>query len=91
MRQAIGMVHRGDSVEVLDIKIAPGTSRGPVYAKLRAVLHPVRRPSRWLLVRTGKNEETIKNSSFRPCTARRVRVGVQVHNPVAYMEGFPDV
>ncbi len=39
----LGMVHRGDSVEVLDIEIAPGTSRGPVYAKLRAVLHPVRR------------------------------------------------
>jgi hypothetical protein len=42
----LGMVHRGDSVEVLDIEIAPGTRRGPVYAKLRAVLHPVPRRSR---------------------------------------------
>lgn len=31
----LGMVHRGDSVEVLDIEIAPGTRRVPVYAKLR--------------------------------------------------------
>jgi len=35
----LGMVHRGDSVEILDIEIEPGTSRVPVWAKLRAVLH----------------------------------------------------
>ena len=35
----LGMVHRGDSVEILDIEVAPGRSKVPVYAKLRAVLH----------------------------------------------------
>ena len=35
----LGMVHRGDSVEILDIEIEPGTSKVPVWAKLRAVLH----------------------------------------------------
>ena len=42
----LGMVHRGDSVEVLDIEIAPGTSKAPVWAKLRAVLHPIKESSR---------------------------------------------
>ncbi len=42
----LGMVHRGDSVEVLDIEIEPGTRRVPVWAKLRAVLHHIERPSR---------------------------------------------
>ena len=42
----LGMVHRGDSVEVLDIEIEPGTRKVPVYAKLRAVLRRVERPSR---------------------------------------------
>ena len=42
----LGMVHRGDSVEVLDIEISPGRRRGPVWAKLRAVLHRVERPSK---------------------------------------------
>lgn len=35
----LGKVHRGDSVEVLDIEIDPGTRKVPVWAKLRAVLH----------------------------------------------------
>ena len=36
----LGMVHRGDSVEVLDIYIkTPSTKTIPVWAKLRAVLH----------------------------------------------------
>ncbi len=35
----LGMVHRGDSVEILDIEIDSGTSKVPVWAKLRAVLH----------------------------------------------------
>ena len=35
-----GMVHRGDSVEVLDLYTAtPSTETVPVWAKLRAVLH----------------------------------------------------
>ncbi len=42
----LGVVHRGDSVEVLDIEIEPGTRKVPVYAKLRAVVHHVQRPSR---------------------------------------------
>ncbi len=35
----LGMVHRGDSVEILNIEIDSGTSKVPVWAKLRAVLH----------------------------------------------------
>ena len=35
----LGMVHRGDSVEILDIEIEPGTRKVAVWAKLRAVLH----------------------------------------------------
>ncbi len=35
----LGMVHRGESVEILDIEIESGTSKVPVWAKLRAVLH----------------------------------------------------
>ena len=35
----LGMVHRGDSVEILDIQVESGTSKVPVWAKLRAVLH----------------------------------------------------
>jgi len=36
----LGMVHRGDSVEILDLYIeAPSTEMVPVWAKLRAVLH----------------------------------------------------
>ena len=42
----LGMVDSGDIVEVLDIKIEPGTRRVPVYAKLRAVLHPIHTPGR---------------------------------------------
>ncbi len=38
----LGMVHRGDSVEILDIEIEPGTSKVPVFAKLRAVLHSIK-------------------------------------------------
>ena len=38
----LGIVHPGGSVEVLDIEIAPGTTKVPVWAKLRAVLHPVK-------------------------------------------------
>ncbi len=38
----LGMVHRGDSVEILDIEIAPGTSKVPVLAKRRAVVHSVK-------------------------------------------------
>lgn len=40
----LGMVHRGERVEVLDIAVAPGTSRVPVWAKLRAVLHSTQAP-----------------------------------------------
>ncbi len=36
----LGMVRRGDSVEVLDIVVEPGRERVPVHAKLRAVLRP---------------------------------------------------
>ncbi len=42
----LGKVHRGDSVEILDMKIPPGTERVPVWAKLRAVLHRIERSSR---------------------------------------------
>lgn len=43
----LGMVHRGDMVEVLDLYLeSPSTRRMPVYAKLRAVLHPIERTSR---------------------------------------------
>ena len=35
----LGKVHRGDSVEVIDIKIAPGFKMVSAWAKLRAVLH----------------------------------------------------
>ena len=42
----LGEVHRGDSVEVLDIEIEPGYRRVPVWAKLRAVLHRIKRSSR---------------------------------------------
>lgn len=35
----LGMVHRGDSVEILDLVIKPGRERVPVHAKLRAVVH----------------------------------------------------
>ena len=35
----LGMVHRSDSVEILDIEIEPGTRKVAVWAKLRAVLH----------------------------------------------------
>ncbi len=42
----LGMVHRGDSVKVLDIEISPGRRKVPVWAKLRAVLHRVERPAR---------------------------------------------
>lgn len=38
----LGMVRRDYSVQVLDIEIAPGTTKVPVWAKLRAVLHPVK-------------------------------------------------
>lgn len=37
----LGMVHRGDSVQVLDLYIeTPSTEMVPVWAKLSAVLHP---------------------------------------------------
>jgi hypothetical protein len=43
----LGMVHRGDTVEVLDLYLEPpSTKRMPVYAKLRAVLHPIEKASR---------------------------------------------
>ena len=42
----LGMVHSGDTVEVLNIKIEAGTQRVPVYAKLRAVLHSVNETGR---------------------------------------------
>jgi hypothetical protein len=43
----LGMVHRGDMVEVLDLYLEPpSTKRMPVYAKLRAVLHPIGEASR---------------------------------------------
>jgi len=36
----LGMVHRGDSVQILDLYIeTPSTEKVPVWAKLRAVLH----------------------------------------------------
>lgn len=35
----LGMVRRGDPVEVLDLDVAPGRDRVPVWAKLRAVVH----------------------------------------------------
>ena len=42
----LGIVQRGDSVEVLDIEIEPSTRRVPIWAKLRAVLHGIERSSR---------------------------------------------
>lgn len=42
----LGMVHRGDSVEVLEIDIERSTGKVPVHAKLRAGLHPIERSSR---------------------------------------------
>jgi hypothetical protein len=43
----LGMVHRGDTVEVLDLYLEPpSTKRMPIYAKLRAVLHPIEKASR---------------------------------------------
>lgn len=35
----LGKVHRGDSVEIIDIKIPPGFKMVSAWAKLRAVLH----------------------------------------------------
>ena len=40
----LGMVHRGDLVEILDLHIpTPSTETVFVWAKLRAVLHPIQR------------------------------------------------
>jgi hypothetical protein len=43
----LGMVHRGEPVEVVDLVVpvpVDGRRSAPVWAKLRAVLHPVRPP-----------------------------------------------
>lgn len=44
--ETLGMVHRGDSVEVIEIEVESSTRKIPVHAKLRAVLHPIERATR---------------------------------------------